>query len=73
MLDYGRESAMLAASASGMAIVLVLFFCLGAFLVFAGEGERYNHMKQRRYMLKIANEDLAKDGSVTNISGTTVA
>jgi hypothetical protein len=30
-------------------------------------------MKQQRYMLKIANEDSAKYGCVTNISGTAVA
>jgi hypothetical protein len=40
MLDYLRESAMLAARAGGVSIVLLLFFCLGAFLVFAGEGKR---------------------------------
>ena len=73
MLDYLREVARLAARASGIAIVLIVFFCLGAFLIFAGKGKHYGHMKHRSSMLKIANEDLAKDAYVTNISGTAFA
>jgi hypothetical protein len=64
---------MLRNASSLIAIVLLLFFCLSAFLVFAGQGERYGYMKQQRYMLKIASEDLAKYGYVTNISVTAVA
>jgi hypothetical protein len=64
---------MLASCASGVAIALLLFFYLSALLVFAGKGKGHEYMKQQRYMLKIASEDLAKYGYVTNFSVTAVA
>ncbi len=53
-----------------IAIVLILFFCLGALLVLSGQSERDACMKEHRYMLKIAAEDFAKYGYVTNVSSS---
>jgi len=73
MLDYLRASAMLAARTSGIALGVILFFCLGAARVFAGEAKRQAHMKQPSHMRKIASVDLAEAGCVMNISITAVA
>lgn len=48
-------------------VFYLLFICLGAFCVLAGRSERSAYMKQQIYMLKIAAEDFAKYGYVTNV------
>jgi len=51
-------------------VFYLLFICLGAFCVLAGRSERSAYMKQQINMLKIAAEDFAKYGYVTNVWST---
>ncbi len=50
-----------------LAVLVALACCLLVFCLLAGQAERTSYIKQHRYMLKIAAEDLAKYGYVTNI------
>ncbi len=49
------------------AIVLVLLLCYVGLAVLHGQSERTAYMREHRYMLKIAAEDFAKYGHVTNV------
>jgi hypothetical protein len=52
-------------------IVLVLILCLGALCLLSGQADRNAYMKQHMDMLKIAADDFARYGVVTNVSSNT--
>ena len=48
-------------------VVLFACMCLASLLFLNGQADRDAYIKQHKYMLKIAAEDFAKHGCVTNV------
>jgi hypothetical protein len=67
------SSAMLALMCKCGSNCLAPILLLGRITRLCRPGKGHEYLKQQRYMLKIASEDLAKYGYVTNSSVTAVA